>query len=411
MARAHETEIRDWLASRIGAGIRLGLSTCSEMLERIGNPQSDFPSIHVAGTNGKGSLCARLSSLGSGNGELIGLFTSPHLITVEERARIDGIPVKPDYFDKCLEEVRIASLIEPRIEPTYFETTFLASMLAFSRSGVDRAVVETGLGGRLDSTSLVEPEICAITTISMDHSEILGHSLSEIASEKAGIHKKGVPMVCLNQDDPEVRASIEGVAGPDVVWFNPKSTEAQEVALELALHIGGMIGWEDMGAPTSWAGRTDEGLFWSGAECHLSAAHNQESLAHDLARISGREHVLVLGMTEKGDISDTILPLRDSSGRIHCIVTEVHGGRNQTVPAAELAKAVCSLSGVDPEIVADPSDAMDLATRIAKDRGCVVFVTGSVYLVGKVIEEWLNREGGDLWEALTIHPPNNRTEV
>ena len=410
MARAHETEIRDWLASRIGAGIRLGLSTCSEMLERLGNPQSDFPSIHVAGTNGKGSLCARLSSLGSGNGELIGLFTSPHLITVEERARIDGIPVIPEYFDRCLEEVRIASLIEPRIEPTYFETTFLASMLAFSRSGVDRAVVETGLGGRLDSTSLVEPEICAITTISMDHSEILGGSLSEIASEKAGIHKKGVPMVCLNQDDPAIRGSIERVAGPDVVWFNPKSSDAQEVALDLALHIGGMIGWKATEAPISWAGRTGERLFWSDAQCHLSAAHNEESLAHDLARISGRDHVMVLGMTQKGSLSDTILPLSNSSGRLHCIVTEVHGGRNETVPAAELAKAVFSLSGDYPEIVADPSDAMDLASQIAKDRECVVYVTGSIYLVGKVIEESLNREGGNLWEALTIPLPCNRTE-
>ena len=89
-------DIRAWLESRIGAGVRLGLSTCSEMLERLGNPQADFPSIHVAGTNGKGSLCAHLSALGSMNGELIGLFTSPHLVTIEERARIDGRPVSPE---------------------------------------------------------------------------------------------------------------------------------------------------------------------------------------------------------------------------------------------------------------------------------------------------------------------------
>ena len=141
----------------------------------------DSPSIHVAGTNGKGSLCAHLSALGSMNGDLIGLYTSPHLVTVEERARIDGRPVSAEEFDACLEEVREAGRIEPEILPTYFETTFLASMLAFSRNNVDRAVIETGLGGRLDSTRLVEADICAITTISMDHSEVLGDTLPKLS--------------------------------------------------------------------------------------------------------------------------------------------------------------------------------------------------------------------------------------
>ena len=410
MARVDEGGIRDWLAGRIGAGIRLGLSTCSDMLERLGNPQSDFPSVHVAGTNGKGSLCAHLSSLGSRNGELIGLFTSPHLIKVEERARIDGTPVRPEAFGLFLEEVRAASLIEPRIEPTYFEATFLASMLAFSRSGVDRAIVETGLGGRLDSTNLVEPDICAITTISMDHSEILGSTLSEIAFEKAGIHKEGAPLVCLEHEDPEVRGTIEGVAGQDVVWFSPSGSDAQLVSREMALEIGSMIGWEALDSPVRWAGRTHESSFWSGAECHLSAAHNSESMAHDLARISGSEHVLVLGMTDKGSLPETILPLSDSSGRLHCIVTEVHGGRKPTVPAEELAAEMQSICGDRPEVVPDPARAMDQASKVASDLGCSVYVTGSVYLVGQVIEESLSREGSDPWDALTIHPPGKRTE-
>ena len=120
----------------------------------------------------------------------------------------------------------------PEIEPTYFEVTFLASMLAFSRAGVDRAVIETGLGGRLDSTSLVEPDVCAITTISMDHSEILGETLSEIASEKVGIHKPGTPLVCLYSDNRSVRKSIEQVAGSDLIWFHTDARDAQEIALD-----------------------------------------------------------------------------------------------------------------------------------------------------------------------------------
>ena len=98
-----EANIRDWLDSRIGSGMRLGLSTCAQMLESLGNPERDFPSVQVAGTNGKGSLCADLSALGAKNGRLIGLFTSPHLVTVEERARVDGTPVLPSDFDRILQ--------------------------------------------------------------------------------------------------------------------------------------------------------------------------------------------------------------------------------------------------------------------------------------------------------------------
>ena len=402
--------MRDWLHGRIGAGMRLGLSTCSEMLDRLGNPHRDYPTIHVAGTNGKGSLCAHLSSLGASNGDLVGLFTSPHLITEEERTRIDGRPIDPDELDTLLEEVRLACESEPAIEPTYFEVTFLVSMLAFSRAGVDRAVIETGMGGRLDSTSLVEPEVCAITTISMDHSEILGDSLAQIASEKAGIHKPGTPLVCLHSEDKSVRDSIEAVAGPDVIWFHTDASDAQDVAREMSLEVGGMIGWDAKEAPVNWSGRTNQPLMWSGVECYLSAAHNSESLTHDLARISGREHVMVLGMTQKGDLSESASPLSDDSGRVHCIVTEVNGGRNPSVEPRDLASAISSMCDTQPEVVPDPTRAMEIATELARGMGCAVYVTGSVYLVGKVIEESLSRTGGDAWNYLTIHPPRSNTE-
>ena len=402
--------MRDWLHGRIGAGMRLGLSTCSEMLDRLGNPHRDYPTIHVAGTNGKGSLCAHLSSLGASNGDLVGLFTSPHLITEEERTRIDGRPIDPDELDTLLEEVRLACESEPAIEPTYFEVTFLASMLAFSRAGVDRAVIETGMGGRLDSTSLVEPDVCAITTISMDHSEILGDSLAQIASEKAGIHKPGTPLVCLHSEDKSVRDSIESVAGPDVIWFHTDASDAQDVAREMSLEVGRMIGWDAKEAPVNWSGRTNQPLMWSGVECYLSAAHNSESLTHDLARISGREHVMVLGMTQKGDLSESASPLSDDSGRVHCIVTEVNGGRNPSVEPRDLASAISSMCDTQPEVVPDPTRAMEIATDLARGMGCAVYVTGSVYLVGKVIEESLSRTEGDAWNYLTIHPPRATTE-
>ena len=405
-----EDDIRDWLNGRIGAGVRLGLDTCSEMLDRLGNPHADFPSVHVAGTNGKGSLCAHLSALGSMNGELIGLFTSPHLARVEERARIDGRPIPEEEFDQFLEEVREASSTQPEIQPTYFETTFLASMLAFSRSGVDRAVIETGLGGRLDSTRLVDADICAITTISMDHAEILGDSLSKIATEKAGIHRPGVPMICLHHEDEGVRDAIEATAGEDVTWIPPESQDAQLVANQMALEIGIRIGWVKMDVDVTWHGRTFSPMSWSGTNFHLSAAHNPESISHDLSRIAGDEHVLLLGMTQKEDLAESTSLFSDADGRIRTIVTEVNGGRRPTVPIVDLADAISAASGEDPMMIPEPIDAMDVAAEIARERGCPVFVSGSVYLVGSIIEEHSSREGADLWDSLVAHPPRDETE-
>ena len=377
MPTSDVADIRAWLESRIGAGVRLGLSTCSEMLERLGDPQADFPSIHVAGTNGKGSLCAHLSALGSMNGELIGLFTSPHLVTIEERARIDGRPVSPEEFDACLEEVRVAGRMEPEIRPTYFETTFLASMLAFSRNKVDRAVIETGLGGRLDSTRLVEADICAITTISMDHSEVLGDTLPKIATEKAGIHRPGVPLLCLDHKDERVRAAIEGVAGEDVIWVPRAGEDAQEVARSMASVIGSRIGWKDMETEVVWPGRSLDRIDWSGAELVLSAAHNSESLSHDLARLGSERHVLVVGMTQKEDLSESMEPLLTTEGRVQTIVTEVHGGRSPSVPAEHLSEHLSVDSEEPALIITEPIEAIDTASRKASEEGCIVYVTGA----------------------------------
>ncbi len=405
MPTSDVADIRAWLESRIGAGVRLGLSTCSEMLERLGNPQADFPSIHVAGTNGKGSLCAHLSALGSMNGELIGLYTSPHLVTVEERARIDGRPVSAEEFDACLEAVREAGRIEPEILPTYFEATFLASMLAFSRNNVDRAVIETGLGGRLDSTRLVEADICAITTISMDHSEVLGDTLPKIATEKAGIHRPGAPLLCLDHEDEEVRAAIEGVAGEDVIWVQRAGEDAQEVARSMASVIGSRIGWKDMETEVVWPGRSLDRINWSGAELVLSAAHNSESLSHDLARLGSKRHVLVVGMTQKEDLSESMEPLLTTEGRVQTIVTEVHGGRSPSVPAEHLSEHLSVDSEEPPLVINEPIEAIDTASRMAIEEGCIVYVTGSVYLVGKAIEEMASLDGADLWDRLEAHPP------
>ncbi|MCP4973816.1 MAG: dihydrofolate synthase, partial [Prochlorococcus sp.] len=184
---------REWLTQRQFAGMSLGLERIEPLLERLGDPQLKFPSIHVAGTNGKGSLCALLSSAACDSGFKTGLFTTPHLVTVEERIRIDGKPISPEEFDNYLNRIRMASEVlaaEGGQEPTFYEATFAIAMLAFSDLDVQRGIIETGMGGAGDATRLVDADLCVITTISLDHTEVLGPTLADIAQAKIGIHRE-----------------------------------------------------------------------------------------------------------------------------------------------------------------------------------------------------------------------------
>ena len=188
MSKWSHDELREWLAPTPGRKrMRLALDHVRQALARLSNPELSFPSIHVAGTNGKGSLCVHLAARGAANGVLTGVFSSPHLVHVEERVRIDGQPISPEEFDLALSEVREAVEREPMIEITYYEKTMLVAMMAFHRAKIDRAIIETGLGGRLDATRCVRADLCAITTISEDHMEILGPTLAHVLREKAGI--------------------------------------------------------------------------------------------------------------------------------------------------------------------------------------------------------------------------------
>jgi dihydrofolate synthase/folylpolyglutamate synthase len=174
-------------------GIQLGLTTISRLLKGLGNPQDDFSSIHVAGTNGKGSIAAFLSSVLTHGGYKVGLYTSPHLVRFNERIQINGRPISDDDVVRVAEAVqRIYTQGEP---PTFFECATATAFYHFASEGVDWAVLETGMGGRYDATNVVKPEVSVISNISMEHQEYLGDTLSKIAREKAGIIKSGAGVV------------------------------------------------------------------------------------------------------------------------------------------------------------------------------------------------------------------------
>lgn len=174
-------------------GIKFGLDSINRLVRGLGNPHERFPSIHIAGTNGKGSVAAILSSALVCEGYKVGLYTSPHLVRFNERIRINGSPISDNAVAAAAEAVQLVyTQGEP---PTFFECATAMALYHFAADKVDWAVLETGMGGRLDATNIVRPEVSVITNISLDHQPYLGNTLSKIAAEKAGIIKDGIPVV------------------------------------------------------------------------------------------------------------------------------------------------------------------------------------------------------------------------
>ena len=175
-----------------GAAYKEGLSTTIALDDHLGNPHRKFRTIHVAGTNGKGSTSHTIAAVLQENGYKVGLYTSPHLIDFRERMRVNGIPAPKEYVTEFVEQHR--AFFEP-LQPSFFELTTAMAFNYFAQQKVDVAVIEVGLGGRLDCTNIISPDLCIITNISKDHTQFLGNTLEEIAGEKAGIIKHGTPVV------------------------------------------------------------------------------------------------------------------------------------------------------------------------------------------------------------------------
>jgi dihydrofolate synthase/folylpolyglutamate synthase len=203
-------EPASWLFDRPAGGIRWGLERTQEMLAGVGDPHRRFRALHVGGTNGKGSVSALCESVlrAAGPEQRTGLYTSPHLVSFAERIRISGRPVDRDLLLAC--EARLRPAIELS-GATFFEATTAIAFLCFAEAGVDVAVVEVGLGGRLDSTNVILPDATAVTNVARDHVEYLGDSIAAIAREKAGIFKPGVPAV-VGERSPEALDVLRSVA-------------------------------------------------------------------------------------------------------------------------------------------------------------------------------------------------------
>jgi dihydrofolate synthase/folylpolyglutamate synthase len=367
------------LYGRIPLGMRFGLEPMQHACATFGHPERSFESVHVAGTNGKGSVCAMVESIARSEGRRTGLFTSPHLCRIAERIRIGAAPVDDDLLSETLERV-----LDDAPDLSFFESLTLAAFLAFRAAKVEVAVVEVGIGGRLDATNVLPvPRAAAITRIALDHTEWLGTTLVDIAREKAGIAKPGLDLV-LGPMPADVRAAIDSVAranGATTTAFVDGTTPTRvgiagdyqkdnaRVAALLGARIGASPASIEAGiADVRWPGRLERiGGFL------LDAAHNPDGAA-SLAR-----HLGSLALPPE-DVTLVFGALADKVWEAMLDVLVPHATERIYV-APRAARA-----GVDPEalrarhpgVVAESVEA-----AIALSRRRLTVVAGSLVLVGE----------------------------
>jgi dihydrofolate synthase / folylpolyglutamate synthase len=340
-------------------GMKLGLDNMRALLANLGEPQSGLPCVHVAGTNGKGSVCAFLAEILKLSGLKVGLYTSPHLHCFTERIRIEGKPVSRTYMAALAADIRQAG---EGIPATFFEAATSMALLAFRQQDVAIAVVETGLGGRLDATNVIQPVLTMITPVSHDHQEHLGESLAEIAAEKAGILKPGVPVV-VGRQTPEVTGVLldaaDSCSAPvcladrDYRWHGDHSDFnltwqdqtlsgmrcrlAGEHQLDnLAQALGGALtlqalGWsvtaqamQRSGETTAWPGRLE---WWTGPnEILLDAAHNAAGiarLASYLKARGGNRLSFLVGLSRGRNPDDVLKSLAGIAANVYAVPVPV----------------------------------------------------------------------------------------
>ena len=220
---------------QVGAGAyKEGLENTRALDAHFRHPHEHFHSLHIAGTNGKGSCSHTLAAILQSAGYRVGLYTSPHLVDFRERIRVNGQPISEDYVIRFVEEER--AFFEP-LSPSFFELTTAMAFKYFADEKVDVAVVEVGLGGRLDCTNIIHPDLCIITNISLDHTQFLGHTLAQIAGEKAGIIKPGIPVV-IGETTPETRPVFYQKAqeeGAPIHWAEEEGHENDYLGLSFEL--------------------------------------------------------------------------------------------------------------------------------------------------------------------------------
>lgn len=411
-------------------GIKLGLDVIAELLDRLGNPHRGLRCVHVTGTNGKGSVCAYVASVLRAAGYRVGLYTSPHLVRFNERIQVDGEPI-PDA-----DVARLYGAIKPHAEamagkrrvrhPTFFEVTTAMAFLYFAERKVDFAVVEVGMGGRMDATNVVQPLVAVVTRVALEHTEHLGRTEDRIAREKSGIIKPGCHVVTLDQAVlPVIEARAHGlgcpmsVVGREVryertafdlsgqtvrVWdgrsvdlripllgaFQPENAAIAYAALRELQKAGVAVDPEAIRlgfAETRWPGRLD--VVQTSPTVIVDGTHNGAGvpgLAGSLAELfPGKRFTFVVGILDDKDLDAFAVHLAPLAERLFATRPKTP----RAFGADEVARAFAD-RGRQGEIVPSVAAAVDRAMSTA-GPGEVVVVTGSIYTAGEALEHLQGR--------------------
>lgn len=422
----------DYLYGLQKYGIKLGLDNTIRLLSLLRNPQESFKAIHVAGTNGKGSTSAMMASVLRAAGFRTGLFTSPHLVSFTERIKVDEEEIKEAEVIELTDEIKeiINSSQCSEFNPTFFEFVTAMAFSYFRRKGIEWAVIETGMGGRLDATNILLPEVSVITNISLDHKEFLGQTLKEVAAEKAGIIKHGIPVVSSSQDSGVMdvikdKVSSEGVVlheygrdfvsllrGSDIqgITFDYKgknsldglyvplcgihqieNASAAIKAIELIMERESIYpdSIRQGLANTEWHGRLElirkpgkkYDILIDGAHNPSAAGRLSEALKSYFAPQYNRI-ILIFGIMSDKDIKGIMEPLLPIASEI--IVTAPDYGRSAS--PEKLAETARSL-GFKPAPVNSVKDALDTAVKRAENSAVadshLIVITGSFYTIGE----------------------------
>ena len=401
-------------------GIKLGLETVSALLSELGNPQRRFHALHVAGTNGKGSVAAMTASILHAAGVRVGLYTSPHCLDFCERIKIQGIDIPHDRVVDLF--ARVQALPSFLVQPTFFEVATVMAFQYFAEERVDIGVIEVGMGGRFDATNVCHPLGTIITNVSFDHERYLGSSLPDIAFEKAGIIKRRVPVVVgpVERDVSAVlqeRAQHENApliafgkeflcVSHDARSFDVTGTRAEYLNLRCSLEgrhqavnaACSIVALESGVMPhlsiseriirrglesVTWPGRLERLqrrplIVCDGAHNPAAAECLKIHLQGLLDERNGRRLIVVIGMMQDKNLSaflNALVPLADE-----VILTQIEHPRSAPVLALKRALPVVDVPVHERE---SPQTAIDWATRLA-DHDDLVCVTGSLFLVGHV---------------------------
>ncbi len=415
--------VRDWLFGLEAAGITLGLTSTRALLAELGHPEQAFTAVTIAGTNGKGSVTAMVERGLRAAGRRTGRYTSPHLTSIEERVAIDGVRLDADRFDRAAALVREAAGRLPS-RPSYFEATTALALVAFREAAVEAAVLEVGLGGRLDATNAVDAMLAVITYIGLDHEAYLGNTIEAIAAEKAGIIKPGASVIVgrTSEEALAVLAATASEVGASLLYaprdiIADATVSARESrlilrtplqnygALRLALpgrhqvdnaitavrtlEVAGERGIAPIDATAihtalsdvRWPGRLDW-RSWRGCDVLVDGAHNPDgarALAAFVHDTLGERVPMVVGIMRDKAIAEVFRALAPSASVFVC-----------TAPAAARAATPVELAAVASRVApavrcvtaATPLDALIRASR----HGSPIVVAGSLFLAADILD-------------------------